>query len=71
MFSKIEVNGPGEAPLYTLLKKAQPGDGDPADIAWNFEKFLVDGNGDIVKRYPPTTTPEEVAVDVPAYLSSS
>ena len=61
MFSKVDVNGDNEAPLYTLLKAQQPGDGDSADITWYFEKFLVDGDGNVVKRYAPPTTPEEVA----------
>ena len=61
MFSKIEVNGPGEAPLYTMLKAAQPGDGDASDIVWNFEKFLVNANGEVVARWGPTTTPEDIA----------
>ena len=64
MFSKVDVNGENEAPVYTLLKAAQPGDGDSSDITWNFEKFLVDGDGNVVKRYPPPTTPEEVAADL-------
>ena len=64
MFSKVDVNGDDEAPLYTLLKSAQPGSGDSADITWNFEKFLVDGDGNVVKRYAPPTTPEEVAQDL-------
>ena len=61
MFSKIEVNGPGEAELYTMLKAAQPGEGDTSDIAWNFTKFLVNGDGDVVARFEPMTTPEEIA----------
>jgi len=64
MFSKVDVNGENETPLYTLLKAAQPGTGDSSDIVWNFEKFLVDGSGAVVKRYPPPTTPEEVAADL-------
>ena len=60
MFAKVEVNGPGEAPLYSMLKAAQPGDGEQADITWNFEKFLVDGDGNVVQRFAPGTTPEEV-----------
>ena len=67
MFSKVDVNGDVEAPLYTLLKSEQPGDGDSADITWNFEKFLVDGDGNVVKRYAPPTTPEEVAADLDHY----
>ncbi len=61
MFSKIEVNGEGAAPLYRWLKREQPGDGDSADITWNFEKFLVDGSGAVLERFSPITTPEQVA----------
>ena len=64
MFSKVEVNGPGEAELYTLLKAEQPGDGDTPDIVWNFEKFLVDARGRVVRRYGPQVTPEEIAPDL-------
>jgi glutathione peroxidase len=46
------------------LKEAQPGDGDSADITWNFEKFLVDNAGNVIKRYAPQTTPEEIATDL-------
>ena len=67
MFSKIEVNGDGAAPLYQLLKDAQPGDGESPDITWNFEKFLVDADGDVVARFAPPTTPEEVAEVIPQY----
>ncbi len=68
MFAKIEVNGEGTAPLYRLLKEAQPGDGDSPDITWNFEKFLVDRSGNVVRRFPPPTTPEQVAEVVPELL---
>jgi len=68
MFSKIEVNGDGACELYQLLKAAQPGDGERPDITWNFEKFLVDRNGNVVRRFPPITTPEEIAAVVPEYL---
>ena len=64
MFSKIEVNGVGAALLYQMLKDAQPGEGETDDIAWNFEKFLVDKAGNVVKRYPPPTTPEDIAADL-------
>ena len=67
MFSKVDVNGADEAPLYTLLKQAQPGDGDSSAITWNFEKFLVNSTGDVVKRFAPTTTPDEVAADLDQY----
>ena len=68
LFSKIEVNGDGAAPLYRFLKEAQPGDGDSADIAWNFTKFLVARDGAVVKRYEPMVTPEEIAAELPDYL---
>ena len=68
MFAKIEVNGDGAAPLYQMLKEAQPGDGDSSDITWNFEKFLVGKDGTVVRRFSPMVTPEEVAEVVPEYL---
>jgi glutathione peroxidase len=68
MFSKIEVNGDGACGLYRLLKAAQPGDGASPDITWNFEKFLVDGEGNVVRRFSPMTTPEQVAEVLPDYL---
>jgi glutathione peroxidase len=68
LFSKIEVNGDGACDLYRFLKAAQPGDGESADITWNFEKFLVDRDGNVVRRFPPMTTPDEIAQAVPEYL---
>ena len=67
MFHKIEVNGDGAAPLYQWLKAEQPGDGDSAEITWNFEKFLVDGDGNVVARFSPITTPEQVAEAIDSY----
>jgi glutathione peroxidase len=67
MFSKIEVNGDGAAPLYAWLKSEQPGDGESAEITWNFEKFLVDGAGNVVERFSPITTPEQVAEAIERY----
>ena len=65
MFSKIEVNGDGACELYAWLKAEQ---GDGADIAWNFEKFLIDRDGKVVARHAPTVTPEELAPAVAALL---
>ncbi len=67
MFSKIEVNGDGQAELYRILKEAQPGEGDTPDITWNFEKFLVDKQGNVVRRFAPPVTPEDVAEVIPEY----
>ena len=61
MFAKIDVNGDGAAELYQWLKSEQPGDGETSDITWNFEKFLVSAEGEVVARFSPMVTPEEVA----------
>lgn len=68
LFSKIEVNGNGTCELYRLLKSAAPNEDGTEDIPWNFTKFLVDAEGNVVKRYDPRTTPEEIAEDLPRYL---
>jgi glutathione peroxidase len=68
MFAKIEVNGDGATELYRMLKAAQPGEGDSAEITWNFEKFLVDKSGAIVRRFAPPTTPEDLAKIIPELL---
>ena len=68
MFAKIEVNGDGAAPLYEFLRAEQPGEGDTADIAWNFTKFLVGRDGSVLKRYEPMTTPEEIAAELGQHL---
>ena len=68
MFSKLEVNGDGAAELYKWLKAEQPGEGDGSEITWNFEKFLVNGRGEAVARFPPMMTPEEVDAQLGQYL---
>jgi glutathione peroxidase len=55
--TKIEVNGPGRHPLYQWLTGEE--DGFPGDIEWNFEKFLLDREGRIYRRYPPATKPDD------------
>jgi glutathione peroxidase len=62
-FAKIDVNGPDEAPLYGFLKE-QKGGLLSANIKWNFTKFLVDGEGNVLKRYAPTDTPEKIEKDI-------
>lgn len=63
MFAKIDVNGPNASPLYDWLKTAKPG-----DIGWNFTKFLVSKHGEVIERFEPKTTPEEIAGALPALL---
>ena len=60
LFSKVEVNGTHTHPLYQLLKKSAKGLLGSESIKWNFTKFLVDKNGNVVNRYAPTTKPEEL-----------
>lgn len=64
MFSKIDVNGEKESPLYTFLKSSQKGILGTEDIKWNFTKFLIDKNGNVVDRFAPTTTPESIEEDI-------
>lgn len=68
VFAKIEVNGPNEAALFAYLKRAAPGLLGSKTIKWNFTKFLVDRQGDVVRRYAPTTSPEDIAADIEALL---
>lgn len=70
LFAKVDVNGASEAPLYSMLKAAQPGEGDTGDITWNFEKFLVDQAGTVVARFSPATNPAQVAEAIPGLLKS-
>jgi glutathione peroxidase len=68
MFEKIEVNGDGACDLYKLLKSKQSNEDGSSDIQWNFTKFLVDGAGNVVARFGPRTTPEEIAEQLGKYL---
>ena len=67
MFGKIEVNGGGTEPLFDHLKAAAPGTLGNR-IKWNFTKFLVNRDGEVVKRYAPTTKPEAIKADIEALL---
>jgi len=58
-FEKIKVNGKDEHPLYTYLKENAP-KGKNGKIKWNFTKFLIDKNGNIVDRFEPPITPEQI-----------
>lgn len=62
-FSKVDVNGSNESPLYTFLKK-EKGGLLASNIKWNFTKFLVDKSGNVVKRFAPTDTPEKIEKDI-------
>ncbi len=68
LFSKIEVNGAASHPLYAHLKKKAPGVLGSKRIKWNFTKFLVNQQGEVVQRYAPSTKPEAIASDIEALL---
>jgi glutathione peroxidase len=68
MFAKIDVNGADAHPLYVALKNAAPGILGTEMIKWNFTKFLVNANGEIVKRYGSATKPEDIAADIEPLL---
>lgn len=68
MFQKIDVNGGNAHPLYQYLTKAAPGLLGTTNVKWNFTKFLVNRQGQVVKRYAPTVTPEAVAKDIESLL---
>ena len=62
MYEKIEVNGDDRHPLYTELTAVPDAEGKAGDIQWNFEKFLVAPNGDVVRRFRPPVDPESAEV---------
>src|SRR5690606_26005175 len=68
MFAKIDVNGDGAHPLYRYLKSHAKGIFGTEAIKWNFTKFLVDRNGEVVSRHAPNDTPASLASAIEALL---
>ncbi|KAI7851054.1 thioredoxin-like protein [Circinella umbellata] len=66
--AKLDVNGDKEAPIYKFLKESQPGLLGMKRVKWNFEKFLVDREGNVVKRYASLTEPKAIAADIEKLL---
>ena len=69
LFAKIDVNGPNAHPLYRLLKSAKKGLLGSEAVKWNFTKFLVSKDGDVLRRYGPTDTPEAIEKDLARLLT--
>lgn len=63
MFEKIDVKGPNAHPIFKYLKEQTKGLLND-EIKWNFTKFLIDSNGNVVKRYAPTTSPSKIKKDI-------
>ena len=68
LFKKVDVNGTGAHPLFVQLKKRAPGLLGSQGSNWNFTKFLVGHDGQVIKRFAPTTRPEELGVEIEALL---
>jgi glutathione peroxidase len=68
LFSKIKVNGADAHPLYKYLKEKHKGILGLAAIKWNFTKFLVDKNGNVIKRYASQDKPEDLTSDIEKIL---
>jgi len=62
LFEKIDVNGEARHPLYAELTKTADAEGAAGDVQWNFEKFLVGADGEVLARFRPRTEPEDEAV---------
>ena len=67
MFEKIDVNGENAHPLYKFLKSEAKG-ALGNEIKWNFGKFLIDANGNVIKRYAPITKPSKLKGDIEKLL---
>ena len=68
MFAKVDVNGDEAHPLFKFLKEEKPGVLGTEGIKWNFTKFLVWRDGEVVKRYAPQTAPADIADDIEKLL---
>ena len=69
MFDKTDVNGHNTHPLYEYMKKQATGVLGSESIKWNFTKFLINQNGEVIKRYSPTTKPEKISKDIQKLLA--
>jgi glutathione peroxidase len=69
VLAKIDVNGADADPFYKYLKHAKPGLLDLESIKWNFTKFLIDKQGNVVSRHAPTEKPEALAPEIEKLLT--
>tara|TARA_X000000950_G_scaffold139685_1_gene173371 strand:+ start:1308 stop:1790 length:483 start_codon:yes stop_codon:yes gene_type:complete len=69
IFDKINVNGSSASPLFKHLKNKAKGVMGSEAIKWNFTKFLIDNNGNVIKRYSPQTTPDKIDKDLSNILN--
>ncbi len=70
MMAKVDVNGPAADPLYQWLRTEAPGILGSKSVKWNFTKFLVGKDGQVIKRYAPTDKPESLKADIETALAA-
>jgi glutathione peroxidase len=68
LMAKVDVNGTDASPLYDWMKSEAKGLMGTTAVKWNFTKFLIDRQGNVVKRYAPTDKPEAIARDIAKLL---
>jgi glutathione peroxidase len=69
LFKKVDVNGADAHPLFVQVKKRAPGLLGSQGIKWNFTKFLISADGSQIKRFAPTTKPEDLTAEIEALLT--
>ena len=69
VFGKIDVNGPSADPLYLYLTEKKPGLLGSKSIKWNFTKFLIDQDGNVIARFAPKTKPQDIEKQIDALLN--
>tara|TARA_B100000902_G_scaffold356330_1_gene369903 strand:+ start:3703 stop:4182 length:480 start_codon:yes stop_codon:yes gene_type:complete len=68
LFDKVDVNGKNAVPLFKILTKAYPGILGTKNVKWNFTKFLINQNGEVVERFGSTTTPQMIETAIEKIL---
>ncbi len=68
LMAKVDVNGDDSSPLFDWMKAEKPGLMGSRAIKWNFTKFLIDREGNVVKRYGPADAPKTIAKDIEKLL---
>lgn len=68
MYEKVDVKGDEAHPLFKYLSKEAPGVLGSKSVKWNFTKFLVDQEGRVLKRFAPSTTPDQIEADIAKLL---
>ena len=69
MFEKVDVNGDDAHPLFKHLKEQAPGLLGTQAIKWNFTKFLINQDGEVVQRFAPKDTPEKIESEIRKLLA--